>query len=175
MVAIAVVLLMAAAFVPMARLIYPLKYEELILKEAGRRELDPALLAAIVYEESKFSRASRSTAGAVGLMQLMPATAGWAAKKMGRPELAADLARPSANLTLGSWYFKYLLDRYGSEALALAAYNGGHRNLDRWLAENDGRPRAAVIDRIPFAETKAFVRQVQKSRQVYQWLYPELN
>jgi len=165
----------AIVFQAGARHIYPLKFEGLILRQAARHDLEPALLAAIVYEESKFNRASRSEAGAVGLMQLMPSTAEWASKKLGRPELAADLIEPGANLVLGSWYFRRLLDRYHSVALALAAYNGGQRNLDRWLGENSGRGRDEVIDHIPFVETREFVRRVERSRKIYRWLYFELR
>ena len=171
----AAVIFLAAAFLPAARFFYPLEYKDLILEHAKRHELDPALLAAIVYEESKFSPMSRSRAGAVGLMQLMPETASWAGAEIGRPELAARLTEPAANLAIGSWYFHYLLARYHNTAFALAAYNGGQRNLDKWLAQNNGRAQDQVIDRIPFAETRAFVRRAQRSRWIYGWLYPELK
>ncbi|MDP1809089.1 MAG: lytic transglycosylase domain-containing protein [Actinomycetota bacterium] len=175
MILAAVIVFLAAAFLPAARFFYPLGYEGLILEQAKRYELDPALLAAIVYEESKFSPMSRSPAGAVGLMQLMPETASWASAEIGRPHLAARLTEPAANLAIGSWYFHYLLARYRNTAFALAAYNGGQRNLDKWLAQNNGRTQNQVIDRIPFAETRAFVRRAQRSRWIYRWLYPELK
>ena len=171
----AVIVFLAAAWLPAARFFYPLGYKGLILEQAKRHQLDPALLAAIVYEESKFSPMSRSRAGAVGLMQLMPETAGWAGAEMGRPQLAARLTEPAANLAIGSWYFHYLLARYRNTAFALAAYNGGQRNLDKWLAQNHGLTQHQVIDRIPFAETRAFVRRAQRSRRIYRWLYPELK
>jgi len=175
MIAAAAIIVLAAALLPAVRLFYPLRYKDLILEQAKKYKLEPALLAAIVYEESKFSPESRSPAGAVGLMQVMPETAAWASREIRRPELAAQLTEPAANLAIGSWYFHYLLDRYHNRALALAAYNGGQRNLEHWLARNAGRKPAEVVERIPFSETRAFVGRAQRSRRIYRWLYPELK
>ena len=82
---------------------------------------------------------------------------------------------PAANLTLGAWYYAYLLDRYDNEQLALAAYNGGQRNVDIWLKRNKGRPADEIIQRIPFPETREFVLRVTRGRKIYHLLYPSLR
>lgn len=169
------VVILAAALFQAARFFYPLRYDNIVSEQAKQHKLDPSLLAAIVYEESKFDRQSLSPAGAVGLMQVMPETAGWASRRMGRPGLADRLADPGANLAIGSWYFRYLLNHYKSIAFALAAYNGGQRNLEKWLAKNDGLDQDEVVKKIPFPETRQFVQRVQRSQLVYRWLYPELR
>jgi soluble lytic murein transglycosylase len=173
-VAVVIVAFLAGAGREAARRVFPLKYEGVINEQAHLYGLQPALVAAIVYEESKFDPRAHSAAGAFGLMQLMPETAAWAAEEIGVPELAAQLEQPKANVTLGTWYFRYLLDRYTDEEMALAAYNGGEWNLDKWLAEAGGDPDQ-LVDRIPFDETRNFVRRVRDTRRIYYWLYPQLR
>jgi len=154
---------------------YPLKYRGTLVAEAEARRLEPGLLAAIVYEESRFEPDSRSAAGAVGLMQLMPETAVWAASEMDRRGLARRLTEPAPNIAIGAWYYRYLLDKYGDERLALAAYNGGERNLDEWLAAAPGAPVGEVIEAIPFKETRTFVGRVRGTKAIYNLLYPGLR
>jgi soluble lytic murein transglycosylase len=166
---------MAVGVFTAARMKYPLKYEGTIVANAKRRQIDPALLAAIVYEESKFDRQSKSGAGAIGLMQLMPSTAAWVAEEMAKPGLAENLKVATSNVVLGSWYFRYLLDKYEDESLALAAYNGGEKNLNEWLAENPGLAPEETIKRIPFRETYEFVRRVEGTKHIYHVLYPALR
>ncbi len=145
------------------------------MARAAEHNLDPALVASIIYTESKFDSDSRSSAGAVGLMQLMPETAGWISRELGQPELRDQIADPGANVAMGTWYFRYLLDKYGDDRLALAAYNGGENNLNDWMRDNpDGEPNT-LIGRIPFAETRVFVLKVTRDRIVYHWLYPTLR
>lgn len=165
---------LAGAVFAAARSVFPLRYDETIKSRASAHELDPSLLAAIVFVESGFDRSSESPAGALGLMQLMPETAGWAAARMKRPELADGLTRAVPNLTLGAWYYRYLLDKYEDERLALAAYNGGERNLDKWIAVGSGDPES-VVENIPFEETRRFVGKVRDTKRIYRLLYPGLR
>lgn len=178
---IALVVLAAAAAVYVhqtrpdwySRLLYPMKYSELITKSAGQNQLDPALVAAVIYEESSFEETISSDAGAVGLMQLMPSTATWiAAKTDGVDFRVSDLKDPSINIAYGCWYLRYLTDRYGSSELALAAYNGGTENLDKWLAEAQaqGRTFSSTTD-IPWPETREFVVSVDETRDIYASAY----
>lgn len=157
------------------RIVFPLRYEAILAENANREKLDPHLLAAIVYTESKFSRGSRSPAGATGLMQLMPDTAAWAAAKIGRSGLERKLTVPKVNVRLGSYYFRFLLDKYKNERLALAAYNGGHRNLDAWIKRTGGRDVEGIIDKIPYPETREFVGRVERARLAYLVIYPNLG
>jgi soluble lytic murein transglycosylase len=157
-----------------ARLWYPLEYEDAIRAEAARNALDPALVAAVIDTESGFVPDSRSAEGAVGLMQLLPETARFVARLSDRPSPAPDrLEVPEVNIAYGTRYLRYLLERHdGDLDLALAAYNGGESNLERWMAQ----ARAAggelrVPEDIPFAETRGFVAKVRDSIPIYRRAY----
>src|SRR5579875_2332118 len=117
----------------------PLAYQGIIRDEAARERLDPALVAAVIYAETKFD-ARTSPAGAEGLMQIEPATAEFLARRSGGSTFTiADLAAPQVNIAYGSYYLRYLIDQYnGNVVLALAAYNAGQTNVDRWVAGRGG-------------------------------------
>ncbi|MHB1324895.1 MAG: lytic transglycosylase domain-containing protein [Thermoleophilia bacterium] len=156
-----------------ARWLYPLDHSDLITRSADQNQLDPALVAAIIFEESGFEDGIRSDAGAVGLMQLMPSTAVWIAGKTGGKDFtAADLRQPAINIAYGCWYLRYLIDRYGSSDLALAAYNGGTENTDQWLADarSKGRDFNSDLD-VPWHETREYISRVDKTRDIYQRAY----
>jgi peptidoglycan lytic transglycosylase len=145
------------------RLRYPLRYEQIVRGHARNYRLEPALLAAVIYQESKFRPSVRSRSGAVGLMQLQPATArGIAIRTGGSRFHVADLYEPEINVRYGSWYLRHLLDRYGDERTALAAYNAGQDNVDRWRRDGKG---------IAFAETRAYVDRVEKLKEIYRDAY----
>ena len=148
----------------------PLRYSDVIRQQAAEKRLDPALVAAVIYAETKFEP-STSSAGAVGLMQILPQTAEFLAHKSGATTFTtADLSRPQVNIAYGSYYLRYLLDEYhGSRVLALAAYNGGEANVDRWIAAGHGA--ALSIDEIPFPETRAYVSRVLNARGDYRHKY----
>jgi soluble lytic murein transglycosylase len=152
----------------------PLRHEDIIRQQAERKQLDPALIAAVIYAESKF-RDSTSETGAKGLMQIQPDTARFIADRSGGTEFRiSDLGTPQVNISYGSWYLRYLLRRYdGNETLAIAAYNGGETNVDRWIAKS-GRPRDRfTVKQIPFEETRAYVKRVQDARRDYRRSYAE--
>jgi soluble lytic murein transglycosylase len=145
------------------RLWYPLRYEQIIRGHARNYHVDPTLLAAVIYEESKFRANARSGAGAIGLMQLLPATAeGIAAHTGGANFRIGDLYNPEINVRYGAWYLRHLLDKYRSEQLALAAYNAGQQNVDTWLRVHGG---------IEFAETRGYVKQVEHLKSLYRRVY----
>jgi soluble lytic murein transglycosylase len=140
----------------------PLRHEDVIRQQAADKNLDPALVAAVIYRESKF-RDVTSRAGAKGLMQILPSTAQFIAHRSGgtRFELR-DLANPQINISYGSWYLRYLLDRYdGNEVAAVAAYNAGHERVDDWGG------RGLTLDDIRFAETAHYARDVMDKRGEY--------
>src|SRR5437868_6223821 len=120
----------------------PLSYSDVIREQAAEKHLDPALIAAVIYAETKFIPRT-SSAGAQGLMQILPGTAEFLARRSGATTFTvSDLATPSVNIAYGSYYLRYLLDRYnGQEVPALAAYNGGETNVDAWLARARRRGR----------------------------------
>ena len=146
-----------------ARLRYPLHYEHIIASHSANYEIDGALLAAVIYRESEFDPDAVSSSGAVGLMQLLPATAEGIASFTGGDAFERDdLYNPELNVRYGSFYLKRLLDRYGELELALAAYNAGQATVDGWLEESSG---------IAYAETRSYVEDVVRIRDVYRRSY----
>jgi soluble lytic murein transglycosylase len=145
------------------RLHYPLKYEQIVRGHARNYQLDPALLAAVIYQESKFRSDAKSSSGAIGLMQLRPDTAqGIAIRTGGSRFQTSDLYNPEINVRYGSWYLRHLIDKYDDEKTALAAYNAGQRNVDEWRAEGKG---------IQFSETRHYVDSVEHLKGVYRDAY----
>jgi soluble lytic murein transglycosylase len=147
----------------------PLADTSIIRTQAADKRLDPALIAAVIYCESKFEP-HPSSAGAQGLMQILPATASYLARLSGGHTFTvSDLTL--ASTSHGS-YLRYLLDHYGdNELLALAAYNGGLSNVDRWAAHAGASGRQLTIADIPFPETREYVRRVLDAEQVYRSRY----
>lgn len=149
-------------------LTYPLRYATIIRREARVEHLDPALIAAVIYAESKFD-ARTSSAGALGLMQILPSTSRYLANLSGGTQFrVADLTEPAVNIAYGSYYLRYLLNRYGgSETLALAAYNAGATNVNEWLAVARSRGEPFDLAAIPFSQTRAYVAKVEAAQLTY--------
>jgi soluble lytic murein transglycosylase len=142
---------------------YPLAYEHVIRGHARNYDLDPALIAAVIYRESKFDPEARSRSGAIGLMQLLPNTAqGIAVHTGGERFVVRDLYDPEINVRYGAFYLRRLLGKYEDERLALAAYNAGQANVDRWRERGRG---------IEFPETRQYVDEVLELREVYARTY----
>jgi soluble lytic murein transglycosylase len=141
------------------RLRYPLRYSEYVRVHARQHGLDPALLAAVIYQESRFRPSAKSASGAIGLMQLTPETArGIAIRTHGSAFHTQDLYNPEINIRYGAWYLDNLFKKYGDERLVLAAYNAGQGNVDKWRANGQS---------IQFAETRAYVKTVEDVKQIY--------
>jgi soluble lytic murein transglycosylase len=152
---------------------YPLRYEHIVRGHADNYRLDPALVAAVIYQESKFRADARSSQGAVGLMQLLPETARFVSELPRRPSPPPEpLEDPAVNIAYGTRYMRYLIDRHGTVDLALAAYNGGESNLQGWLDEAGARGEELRIPQdIPFPETRGFVGRVQEAVPIYRRAY----
>ena len=150
----------------------PLRHEDVIRQQAKDKDVDAALIAAVCYQESKFQDRT-SHAGARGVMQLLPSTADYIARKSGGTQFEqGDLADPQINIAYGSWYLRYLLDHYdGNERLAIAAYNAGETNVDRWVAKAGGPDEFTTDEDIPFAETRAYVSSVEEKQDQYRKKY----
>ena len=153
--------------------VLPLRHEDIIRQQAADKGLDPALIAGVIYTESRF-RDQTSHAGAKGLMQILPSTAHDIARKSGGTAFVqGDLANPQVNISYGSFYLRYLLQRYGgNEVLAIAAYNAGEGRVDQWIF--DARHKGEAFDRarhIPFPETRHYVQQVLDVRTRYREEY----
>ena len=146
-----------------ARIWYPLRYSTIVRAHAQNYDLNPALLAAVIDEESKFRADAKSSAGAIGLMQLLPDTAkGIAIHTGGSKFVTSDLYNPEINVRYGAWYLHHLIQKYGDERIALAAYNAGQQNVDSWRAEGKD---------IQFPETRAYVDKVERLKGIYRRTY----
>ena len=145
----------------------PLRHEDIIRQQAQDKRLDPALIAAVIYAESRFAENRTSPAGARGLMQITPETAADIARTSGGVAFTTeDLATPQVNIAYGSYQLRHLLDRYdGDVAAALAAYNAGPGKADAW-----GGSGLRVRD-IPDPETRAYVERVLEAREQYRTRY----
>jgi soluble lytic murein transglycosylase len=169
--------LLAAVIVPrlpdaVRELTLPLVHEDIIRQQASAKGVDASLVAAVIYTESKF-RDQTSHAGARGLMQITPDTARYIARLSGGTAFEqGDLSTPQVNISYGVYYLRYLLRQYGdNKVLALAAYNGGEGNVNRWIAEAAMSERAFGIAQIPFAETREYVARVLDVQRDYRKKY----
>ncbi len=146
----------------------PLRHDDIIRQQAAEKNLDPALIAAVIYSESHFG-GGESSAGAIGLMQITPRTARAIARISGGTTfVTSDLNDPEINIRYGCFYLRHLLDRYGGNVVAaLAAYNAGTGNVDRWGGSDLG------VDQIGFPETRAYVDEVLEKRGEYRDNYAQ--
>jgi soluble lytic murein transglycosylase len=152
----------------------PLRHDDIVRQQASDKNLDPALVAAVIYEESRF-RDQTSHAGARGLMQITPETADFIARRSGGIRFRqSDLATPQINIAYGTWFLRYLIDHYeGNETLAIAAYNAGQTNVDGWVARAGGPDAFDAARDVPFPETRAYVANVQERRGEYRDHYAD--
>src|SRR3954469_21430856 len=150
----------------------PLRHDDIIRQQAAQKNVDAALIAAVIYEESKF-RDQTSHAGARGLMQITPETARFIAHRTGGVRFSqADLATPQINIAYGAYYLRYLIDHYqGNEMLAVAAYNAGQTNVDGWVRKAGGPRSFDPGADIPFPETRGYVNGVVSHRHDYRHHY----
>jgi soluble lytic murein transglycosylase len=172
-----IVLLVVAAMPDLKKAVrdftLPLAYQDIIREQAADKHLDPALIAAVIYAETKFD-ARTSPAGAEGLMQIEPQTALFLAHRSGAKTFSvADLGTPEVNIAYGSYYLRFLLDHFGQNKVeALAAYNGGEANVDRWEALARAAGHHLGLRDIPFPETRAYVQKVLGAQRDYRRTYP---
>lgn len=152
--------------------IYPLKHAEALRTAAWREGLDPALVAALICQESTFDERARSSVGARGLMQIMPYTGKPLARELGRKFTPGMLNDAETSLTLGTRYFRQMLERFNSRPeAALAAYNAGPHRVVRWLAPNPDVRSDEFAESIPFTETRNYVMIILGAREQYRRLY----
>lgn len=144
------------------RVLWPVDFEDIVLREATIRSLDPDLIGAVIYAESRYNPNAVSPRGALGLMQIMPETGAWIARQLRLPEPAdRDLLDVGLNIRFGAWYLRHLLDRFDDLEAALAAYNAGPSNVQAWHASGTG----------PFPETTAYARRVLTARPIYRFYF----
>lgn len=154
------------------RVIFPLDHWPLIRQHAAANRLDPFLVAALVAQESTFDQEARSSANAIGLMQIVPSTGRQWARRLGIRRFSARmLTTPAINVRIGTAYFADLVRRFGGTHYALAGYNAGGHRVARWMAERPGLPREEFIDDIPFPETQNYVKRILGTAEDYRRLY----
>jgi len=152
--------------------IYPLEYKADIEKYSAEFDVDPYLVASIIWVESKYDEGAVSQSGAVGLMQIMPETGEWIASKIDYEIYEGNkLFIPSDNIKLGCWYVSYLNNRFaGDRTHILAAYNGGPNRVADWL-ENSEYSDVNGLTEIPIKETEDYVRRVNAAYEIYTQYY----
>jgi soluble lytic murein transglycosylase len=155
------------------RMVYPFPYRDAVERASRREGVDPFLVAGLIRQESAFLATARSPAGALGLMQVMPATGASLARELGIPAFRTErLTEPELNVRMGTRYLATMLSRYdGRTADALAAYNAGPTRMARWQAFPEHADTDLFIERIPFTETRNYVRIVQTNAAIYRALY----
>lgn len=151
---------------------YPLKYRPILFARAQEYGIPPYLVAAVIRVESGFRPDARSSQGARGLMQIMPETGEWAARQIGLPYSPELLDDPDYNIRLGCWYLADLQKEFaGDLVLALAAYNGGRGNVEKWLGSRQWTGEHQTLDQIPFPETRLYVSKVLRDYRRYEQIY----
>ena len=152
---------------------YPLHYEEEILEYSQEFGLDPYFVAAVIWTESKFQANAESSQGAIGLMQIMPDTGNWIAEKLDMGEQDEDtLVDPDVNIRLGCWYLSYLMDKFdGDLTKVMAGYNAGPNRVEQWLQDPEYSSDGTSLETIPYEETENYVKRIQTSYKIYQFLY----
>ncbi|MBN2188524.1 MAG: transglycosylase SLT domain-containing protein [Chitinispirillaceae bacterium] len=157
---------------PIYEVMYPFYYSDIVNGEAPRRRLDPALVLGVIRQESIFNPSIVSRAGAVGLMQIMPATGAEIARDLGEQFSVDTLYDPRANIRYGTFYLRKLLNQFsGNEVLAIAGYNGGPHNARAWYALSRDKDFDLFVEDIGFSETRNYVKKVLANY----WFYRRLS
>ncbi|NOX42428.1 MAG: transglycosylase SLT domain-containing protein [Gammaproteobacteria bacterium] len=141
---------------------FPMAYKKQVVSSARRYRIDPAWVYGVLRQESAFMTDARSSAGALGLMQLMPGTARLTAKLLKLPmRNKYELLEADKNIRLGSGYLKHMLDKHnGHQVLATAAYNAGPHRVKKWIPKHSGMPADLWVETIPFSETRRYIKNV---------------
>ena len=170
--AVTLAVLMTFGYCVVLPRVLPLKYQDIVVKYAAEYNLDKSMVNGVIFCESHFEADAVSTADAVGLMQVTQETGWWAAEQMGLDPDTIDMTDPETNIRIGCWYLNWLLDKFdGVTETALAGYNAGHGNVDKWLADEAMSADGIILEEIPFEETRSYVKKVQLAQKLYQYVY----
>ncbi|HBC96907.1 MAG TPA: lytic transglycosylase [Clostridium sp.] len=159
------------------RYYFPLKYSNYVVKYSQEYNLDPHFVMAVIKTESNFNPNVRSSKNAVGLMQITPDTAGWAAREMNIGNFNYGMLNdPKFNIMMGCWYLNNLNREFnGNKKLVLAAYNGGRGNVQKWLKDSQHSTDGKNLYYIPFKETDKYIKRVEVNYKVYKYLYLKID
>lgn len=160
---------------PILRLFFVLDYGNQIVAYSRENQVNPAMISAIVFTESRFDTLAKSHKGALGLMQIMPETGAGVARELNWEEFSSnDLLDPDKNLRIGIWYIAYLKRQFNyNDYLALASYNAGLSNVNNWITEGTWDGDTVRIEQIPFPETKKYLLQIMFLKRIYSYLYSD--
>lgn len=152
---------------------YPIKYDEIVAKEAYANKLDPALVYAVIKVESNFDPEAKSRAGAIGLMQMMPDTFEWVGTKMDSDKQYGeeDIYKPKINIRYGCKLLSILFNMYPQKSTAICAYNAGIGTVNSWLSDPNISKDGKVIENVPYKETRNYVKIVLDNYDIYRELY----
>ncbi len=166
------IFIISKAFKITARYYFKLENANIIEYYSDLYDIDPYVITAIIHTESKFDQYAVSHKGASGYMQLMEQTADWGAEEIGIEDYSYDrIFEPEINIQIGTWYFSRLVEQFGSVEVALAAYNGGSGNVEKWLQDTRYSTDSKSLHTIPFEETEKYVKRVKFAYRVYKKLY----
>lgn len=167
------IIIILLLFENVQKVMYPVKYREIVLEYTTKYGLDPYLVFAMIKVESNFKPDAVSPKNARGLMQITDKTGEWAADVLKLRDYSLNsLYDPETNISIGCWYMNSLLKEFWNDTdLALAAYNGGSGNVNQWLRDKSLSASGKTIDRIPFKETENYVKKVGDCRTTYKKLY----
>lgn len=158
------------------RALFPLKHADLINKYCSQYEVDPYLVLSLIKVESNFDADALSSAGAKGLMQLTDETFAFCNLSVERDVSVEDIFTPQENIRAGVWYLKFLLIKYnGNTKSAIAAYNAGATNVDKWLRNPSFSRDGKVLSEIPFGETARHTQKTHMYYRIYKLLYPDIS
>ncbi len=150
--------------------VFPVRYREAVLKYSAEAGLEPRFVFAVIKTESSFDPDAISNAGAIGLMQLMPATAAFIAQKNGLEFNVYELYNPERNIMIGCTYLKYLIARFGDKQTAMCAYNAGEGNVAAWLNDARYSGDGKTLFAVPFAETGNYIKRVNFAEKIYKYV-----
>lgn len=153
------------------KITYPKKYSDLIEQNAKSFSIEPSLLYALIKTESDFDPNALSPVGAMGLTQIMPETFSWLLTKTGESYETDALYNPEISVYYGAWLLNYLLDEFGDEKTALAAYHAGRGIVNKWLSDSEFSKDGKTLFEIPYGDTKSYTERVLKIKNIYINLY----
>ncbi len=174
---LAAVLIIALAaitvrFIILPEFIYPKKYSNIVEETCAEYGMDENLIYAVIRNESRFNPEATSNKGAMGLMQLMEPTAEWCAEKLEiKISDKSDFYDPSINIRLGVWYLSKMIEQFGDLDLAIAAYNAGSGNVEKWLLTPEYSKDGKSLFYIPFWQTRDYLENINRDYDIYNWLY----
>lgn len=171
-IALLIIILVITVSLGIVYRLFPSKHSDIINKYCDDFDVSPHLVMALIKAESNFDENAVSHAGAKGLMQLTDETFKYCTKVLGTSFSSDDVFNPDANISAGVWYLSYLLEKYdGNITNAVAAYNAGSTNVDKWLGDTSISPDGKTLSNIPYGETKRHCEKIKAYFKLYKFLY----